>query len=64
MREHTRFSSLEAMCEAVGIISTEQFAPDARWDAHVTATTDCPSWDARVIAATAGHMVRRIQGER
>jgi hypothetical protein len=46
MAEHTQFPTFEAMYEAAGVHSAEDFKslPDPVREAHVRATTSFPSW--------------------
>lgn len=53
MRARTKFATFEAMCEAVGIKSAEEFKafPDDQWELHVRAHTAFSSWEEMQQAA-------------
>ncbi len=47
VRQHTKFSTFEEMCEAVGITTAEEFTAfsDEEWERHVRANTSFASWE-------------------
>lgn len=64
MAQHTQFPTFEAMCEAVGIMTAEDFTafPDVEWEAHVRTTTRFSSWKAMKEKGGQLYFKRRIEG--
>lgn len=64
MRKHTSFSTFNELLKAGGfqVETSEDFEaiPDAEFDAHISATTKFPSWEAMLEEATSQYVTRML----